>query len=212
MITNANGTYVEKGEAVIFSEGRFNYQRDRSGKVLSKEPGTAGIAFAAIWQKKKKECDAFFGSHGIERTMPGRQNLMAGCFALGSVLKEIKTGDWKTCGIQRVLLVTRDNYLYQGVAGGRLFIWQMHEWMVRKDGLLMERANRDLWEDMADILNDFEDSGIEVAPKFLHQENYHILNTLAANPVTLALEASNGTDLMKDKWFEKTFGGHDQKG
>ena len=44
----------------------------------------------------------------------GRQNLLAGCFALDAVLKEIKTGDWKSSGIQRVVLKTRDNYLDQG--------------------------------------------------------------------------------------------------
>ena len=32
-----------------------------------------------------------------------------------------------------------------------------------------------------------------------------------ANPITLALEASNGTDLMKDRWFEETFGGAGKK-
>ena len=64
--------------------------------------------------------------------------------------------------------------------------------MVRKDGTITERANRDLWEDMAE---------------FLHQENYPIISTPEVNPITLALEASNGTDLMKDRWFEETFGG-----
>lgn len=84
--------------------------------------------------------------------------------------------------------------------------------MVRKDGTITERANRDLWEDMADTLNEYEDSGIEVEPKFLYQENYSILSKLEANPITLALEASNGTDLMKDRWFEETFGGAGRKG
>ena len=84
--------------------------------------------------------------------------------------------------------------------------------MVRKDGTITERANRDLWEDMADTLNEYQDSGIEVVPERLYQENYSILSTLEANPITLALEASNGTDLMKDRWFEETFGGTGKKG
>ena len=79
--------------------------------------------------------------------------------------------------------------------------------MVRKDGTITERANRDLWEDMADTLNEYRDSSIKVVPERLYQEDYSILSTLEANPITLALEASNGTDLMKDRWFEETFGG-----
>ena len=105
------------------------------------------------------------------------------------------------------MLKTRDNYLYQGGADGRLFIWEMHEWMVKNDGTITERANRDLWEDMADTLNEYRDSGMKVAAQLLHQEKYPILSTLEANPIMLALEASNGTDLMKDRWFEETFGG-----
>lgn len=84
--------------------------------------------------------------------------------------------------------------------------------MVRKDGTMTERANRDLWEDMADTLNEYQDSGIEVVAQILHQENYSILSKLEVNPITLALEASNGTDLMKDRWFEETFGGAARKG
>lgn len=212
MTINTNCKFANKGEAVIFLDGRFNYQKDRFGKTLSKEPGTAGMAFVAVWQRKEKECESFYGSRGIERTLAGRQNLLAGCFALDAVLKEIKTGDWKSSGIQRVVLKTRDSYLYQGVADGRLFIWEMHEWMVRKDGTITERANRDLWEDMADTLNEYRDRGIKVVAEFLHQENYPILSTFEVNPITLALEASNGTDLMKDRWFEETFGGAGRKG
>ena len=48
--------------------------------------------------------------------------------------------------------------------------------------------------------------------QILHQENYSILSKLEVNPITLALEASNGTDLMKDRWFEKTFGSAGRKG
>ena len=207
MTINTNCKYAGIGEAVIFLDGRFNYQKDRFGKALSKEPGTAGMAFVAVWQRKEKECESFYGSRGIERTLAGRQNLLAGCFALDAVLKEIKIGDGKSSGIQRVVLKTRDNYLYQGVADGRLFIWEMHEWIEKKDGTITERANRDLWEDMADTLNEYRDSSIKVVPERLYQEDYSILSTLEANPITLALEASNGTDLMKDRWFEETFGG-----
>lgn len=170
------------------------------------------MAFVAVWQRKEKECESFYGSRGIERTLAGRQNPLAGCFALDAVLKEIKTGDWKSSGIQRVVPKTRDNYLYRGGADGRLFIWEMHEWMVRKDGTITERANRDLWEDMADTLNEYRDRGIKVVAEFLHQENYPIISTPEVNPITLALEASNGTDLMKDRWFEKTFGSAGRKG
>lgn len=84
--------------------------------------------------------------------------------------------------------------------------------MVRKDGTITERANRDLWEDMADTLNEYRDRGIKVVAEFLHQENYPIISTPEVNPITLALEASNGTDLMKDRWFEKTFGSAGRKG
>ena len=179
--------------------------------IRIRDAEAAGSNFVAVWQKKEKECESFYGSRGIECTLAGRQNLLAGCFALDAVLKEIKTGDWKSSGIQRVVLKTRDNYLYQGGADGRLFIWEMHEWMVKKDGTITERANRDLWEDMADTLNEYRDRGMKVAAQLLHQEKYPILSTLEANPITLALEASNGTDLMKDRWFEETFGGAGKK-
>ncbi len=76
--------------------------------------------------------------------------------------------------------------------------------MVKKDGTITERANRDLWEDMADTLNEYRDRGMKVAAQLLHQEKYPILSTLE-------LEASNGTDLMKDRWFEETFGGAGKK-
>ena len=79
--------------------------------------------------------------------------------------------------------------------------------MVKNDGTITERANRDLWEDMADTLNEYRDSGMKVAAQLLHQEKYPILSTLEANPIMLALETSNGTDLMKYRWFEKTFRG-----
>ncbi len=87
----------------------------------------------------------------------------------------------------------------------------MSGWSV-KDGTITERANRDLWEDMADTLNEYRDSGIKVVPERLYQENYSILSTLEANPITLALEASNGTGLMKDRCFEETFGVAGKKG
>ena len=87
----------------------------------------------------------------------------------------------------------------------------MSGWSV-KDGTITERANRDLWEDMADTLNEYRDSGIEVVAQILHQENYSILSKLEVNPITLALEASNGTDLMKDRCFEETFGVAGKKG
>lgn len=83
--------------------------------------------------------------------------------------------------------------------------------MVKRDGLLIERPNSDLWEDLIDILNDFEDIGIEVETKFLEKDNYSVLNTLVENPILLALQASNGNDLIKDKWFEKTFGDLNKK-
>lgn len=57
-----------------------------------------------------------------------------------------------------------------------------------------------------DILNDFEDIGIEVETKFLEKDNFSVLNTLVENPILLALQEFNGTGLIKDKWFEKTLG------
>lgn len=83
--------------------------------------------------------------------------------------------------------------------------------MVKRDGLLIERPNSDLWEDLIDILNDFKDIGIEVETKYPEKDNYSVLNTLVENPILLALQASNGTDLIKDKWFEKTFGDLNKK-
>lgn len=71
--------------------------------------------------------------------------------------------------------------------------------MVKRDGLLIERPNSDLWEDLIDIPNDFEDIGIEVETKYPEKDNYSVLNTLVENPILLALQASNGTDLIKDK-------------
>ena len=59
--------------------------------------------------------------------------------------------------------------------------------MVKKDGLLMERSNKDLWEDIVCILKDFNDIGIEVKMMFLKMENYSVLNTLVENPISLAL-------------------------
>ncbi len=83
--------------------------------------------------------------------------------------------------------------------------------MVKRDGLLIERPNSDLWEDLIDILNDFKDIGIEVETKYPEKDNYSVLNTLVENPILLALQASNGTGLIKDKWFEKTFGDLNKK-
>ena len=83
--------------------------------------------------------------------------------------------------------------------------------MVKRDDILIERSNSDTWENLIDILNDFKDIGIEVETKFLEKDNYSVLNTLVENPILLALQASNGTDLIKDKWFEKTFGDLNKK-
>ena len=206
MITNMNGKYANVGEAVIFSDGRFNYQRDSVGKVLPKEPGTAGMAFVAVRQKDKDTCEAFFDSRGIERTILSRSNLMSGSFAMDAVLGKIKFGGWQPYNIRRVIFVTRSPYLFEPLADGRIYIWQRNEWMVKKDGLLIERTNKDLWEDIVCILNDFEGIGIEVETMFLEKGDYSVLNTLPENPIALALEASNGTDLIKDQWFENTFG------
>lgn len=211
MLTDMKGKYADVGEIVIFTDGRFNYQQDSEGKTLSKEPGTAGMAFVAVRQKDKDTCEAFFDSRGIERTLASRPNLMAGSFALDSVLQKRKYGEWKDSGIRRVIFVTRSEYLYHALFNGQVYIWQRNEWMVKRDGFLMERPNSDLWEDIIDILNDFEDIGIEVETKFLEKDNYSVLNTLVENPILLALQASNGTDLIKDKWFEKTFGDLNKK-
>lgn len=206
MLTNMNGKYTNVGEVVIFSDGRFNYQQDSMGNTLSKEPGTAGMAFVAVRQKDKDTCEAFSDSRGIEQTILSRPNLMAGYFALYSVLREIKSGDWKASNIQRVSLVTRSDYLYRALVNGMVYRWQFYDWKFTKDGMLMERLNRDLWEYIIDILNDFENIGIEVETMILEKDNYSVLNTLTENPITLALQASNGTNLIKDKWFEETFG------
>ena len=163
MLTDMNGKYADVGEVVIFPDGRFNYQQDSEGKTLSKEPGTAGMAFVAVRQKDKDTCEAFFDSRRIERTLASRPNLMAGSFALDSIF------------------VTRSEYLYHALFNGQVYIWQRHEWMVKRDGLLIERPNSDLWEDLIDILNDFKDIGIEVETKYLEKDNYSVLNTLVEN-------------------------------
>lgn len=54
--------------------------------------------------------------------------------------------------------------------------------------------------------------GMEVVTMFLEKEDYSVLNTLPENPIALALQASNGTSLIKDEWYEKTFGVVTQKG
>lgn len=212
MITNMNGKYGNAGEIIIFSDGRFNYQRDSMGKILPKEPGTAGVAFVAVRQKEENKCEAFCNSQGIERTTLSRSNLMAGSFALNGVLHEVKYGDWNSSHTERVIFVTRSPYLYGPLANGSIFKWQLYDWMVRKDGIIMERLNKDLWEGIADILNDFENIGMEVVTMFLEKEDYSVLNTLPENPIALALQASNGTSLIKDEWYEKTFGVVTQKG
>ena len=211
MLTIMNGKYADVGEVVIFSDGRFNYQKNSMGKVLPKEPGTAGMAFVAVRQKDKDTCEAFSDSRGIERTVLSRSNLMSGSFALDAVLGKIKFDDWKTDNIRRVIFVTRSPYLFEPLVDGRIYIWQRNEWMVKKDGMLMERPNKDLWDDIVCILNGFNDIGIEVKTMFLERENYSVLNTLTENPITLALQASNGTGRIKDKWFEETFGALTQK-
>lgn len=211
MLTNMNGRYANVGKVAIFTDGRFNYRQDSMGNTLPKEPGTAGIAFVAVRQKDEDTCEAFSDSRGIERTTLSRPNLMAGRFALDAVCREIRSGDWKSFNIKRVTLVTRSEYLYWPLASGKLFKWPFHDWMVKKDGIIMERLNRDLWEDILDIINEFWDIGIEVETMFLEKADYSVLNTLIENPIALALQASNGTSLIKDEWYEKTFGAVTQK-
>ncbi len=205
MVTNTAGKYANVDEIVIFSDRRFNFQLDRSGNLLKKEPSTAGVAFVAVLQKKKSKCEAFYDSMGIERTILPRSDLISGSFALKSVFREIKYGDWKSCNARRVIFVTRSSYLYEPLASGQIYKWKKFNWMVKAaDGVLSERLNKDLWEDILNILDSFEDIGIKVETMFLEKGSYSVLNTLVENPIAMALEASNGNSFMKDEWFEKT--------
>jgi len=207
MVTDTAGKYADVDEIVIFSDRRFNFQLDRNGQLLKKEPSTAGVAFVAVRQKEESKCEAFYESIGIERTILTRSDLISGSFALKSVFREIKYGEWKPCNTRHVIFVTRSNYLYEPLASGQIYKWKRYGWMVKADdGVLSERLNKDLWEDILNILNSFGDIGIKVETRFLEKGNYPVLNTLVKNPIAMALEASNGNILMKDEWFEKTYG------
>ncbi len=208
MVANTAGKYANVGEIVIFSDRRFNYQLDSSGKLLKKEPSTAGAAFVAVRQKNKGRCDITYDSIGIERTVIHRSDLISGSFALKAVFHEIKYGEWKSSNASHVIFLTRSNYLYEPLASGRIYKWKQYGWMVKAaDGVLSERLNKDLWEDILNILNNFEDIGIKVETMFLEKDNYFVLNTLVENPIAMALEASNGNRFMKDEGFEKTYWG-----
>ncbi len=117
----------------------------------------------------------------------------------------MKYDEWKSSNARHVIFLTRSNYLYEPLASGRIYKWKQYNWMVKADGVLSERLNKDLWEDILNILNGFGGIGIKVETMFLPKGSFSILNSLVENPIAMALRASNGSILMKDEGYEKAY-------
>lgn len=170
-----------------------------------RNPGASGLAYVIrYWNDKndgsRPEAELIEGNQGFRLSTNNRMEIMAALWGLRTIIAKISDGT--LTGTKQINLQSDSEYFCKAINQRWIAKWSQNNWMTSgfKGQKPKPVKNKDLWEQVVELQEKISNMGIVLSVSHIDGHSGHQFNERADQ---LAVQASNGTNLIIDEVYEK---------